>query len=211
MIYPWTTLFFLFLSSKYDRSIAWTRIAEHIPNFNMVPHPRWNTRGTRYACTYDAMGGGKGGTVFCGISLLVAGVSQVAMAVRNLYLERFLDNTCLRWSLSDGWCRHAGTTGGRCRKATVLFLGFLLTFEAVAKQQLHSRSEKDFLGVAFGRWNHNWYLKCYSLTSSPLEAGMLLGVFIGVNFLSSAVAFIAAGLHIRKLDTFDKLAFLKNN
>ena len=33
-----------------------------------------------------------------------------------------------------------------------------------------------------------------------LEAGMLLGIFIGINFLSSAAAFIAAGLHLRKLD-----------
>jgi uncharacterized membrane protein HdeD (DUF308 family) len=29
---------------------------------------------------------------------------------------------------------------------------------------------------------------------------MLLGIFIGINFLSSAVAFIAAGLHLRKID-----------
>ena len=70
-------------------------------------------------------------------------------------------------------------------EALVLFLGFLLTFEAVAKLAAFTvrRFPWGWLlvdGIITG------ILSVILLTSSPLEAGMLLGVFIGVNFLSKS-------------------------
>jgi uncharacterized membrane protein HdeD (DUF308 family) len=130
--------------------------------------------------------------IFCGISLLVAGVSQVAMAV-GTYTWRGLSTMA---GVAMLVLPEAGV------EALVLFLGFLLAFEAVAKLAAAFTVREGFPwgwllldGIITG------ILSVILLTSSPLEAGMLLGIFIGINFLSSAVAFIAAGLHLRKIDT----------
>ena len=89
----------------------------------------------QFSCTLSLMTpwvAAKVVAVFCGISLLVAGVCTGRNGSWNLYLERFLDNTRMRWALSNGWHRNAGTTEAGV-EALVLFLGFLLAFEAVVK------------------------------------------------------------------------------
>ena len=90
--------------------------SEHVPNFNMVPHPRWNTRGTRYACTMTPWVAAKVVAVFCGISLLVAGVSQVAMAV-GTYTWRGFWITLVCGGLSTMAGVGMLVLPGRCRSA----------------------------------------------------------------------------------------------
>jgi uncharacterized membrane protein HdeD (DUF308 family) len=139
--------------------------------------------------------------VFCGVSLLVAGVSQVAMALGTYTWRGFwVTLVCGGLSTMAGVGMLVLPEAGV--EALVLFLGFLLAFEAVAKLAAAFTVREGFPwgwllidGIITG------ILSVILLTSSPLEAGMLLGIFVGINFLSSAVAFIAAGLHLRKIDT----------
>ena len=134
-------------------------------------------------------------------ALLVAGVSQVAMAVGTYTWRGFwVTLVCGGLSTMAGIGMLVLPEAGV--EALVLFLGFLLAFEAVAKlAAAFTDPRRISLGMASRRWNyHRDFKRIILLTSSPLEAGMLLGVFIGINFLSSAAAFIAAGLHLRKID-----------
>ena len=139
--------------------------------------------------------------VFCGVSLLVAGVAQGAMAVGTYTWKGFwITLVCSGLSTMAGIGMLVLPEAGI--EALVLFLGFLLAFEAVAKLAAAFTVREEFPwgwllldGVITG------ILSAILLTSSPLEAGTLLGIFIGINFLSSAMAFIAAGLRLRKFDT----------
>ena len=138
--------------------------------------------------------------VFCGITLLVAGFSQIAMAIGTYTWRGFwITLVCGGLSTMAGIGMLVLPEAGV--EALVLFLGFLLAFEAVAKLAAAFTVREGFpWGWLLLDGIITSILSVILLTSSPLEAGMLLGIFIGINFLSSAVAFIAAGLHLRKID-----------
>lgn len=136
--------------------------------------------------------------VFCGITLLAAGVSQLAMAIGTYTWRGF-------WImlLCGGLSTLAGT--GMLTlpeagvEALVIFLGLLLSFEAAAKIAAAFAIRDGFPwgwllldGVITG------LLGGILLTSSPAAAGVLLGIFVGINLLSSAATFLAMGMHLRR-------------
>ena len=84
-------------------------------------------------------------------------------------------------------------------EALVIFLGLLLSFEAAAKIAAAFAIRDGFPwgwllldGVITG------LLGGILLTSSPAAAGVLLGIFVGINLLSSAATFLAMGMHLRR-------------
>jgi uncharacterized membrane protein HdeD (DUF308 family) len=136
--------------------------------------------------------------VFCGVSLIAAGASQLAMTA-GAYSWRGFWVTLLCGALSIA----AGTGMLVLPKAgieaLVVFLAIMLLFEAAAK-----------LAAAFSiRTDFPWawllfdglvtaLLGTILLTSQPATAGVLLGVFVGINLLSSAAMFVAAGWWLRQ-------------
>jgi uncharacterized membrane protein HdeD (DUF308 family) len=85
-------------------------------------------------------------------------------------------------------------------EALVVFLGLVLLFEAAAKIAAAITLRDGFPwvwllldGLVTG------VLGGILLTSRPAEAGVLLGVFIGINLLSSAAMFLATGFSLRRL------------
>ena len=75
----------------------------------------------------------------------------------------------------------------------------MLLFESIAKLVAAFSVRENFPwgwllfdGVITG------FLAIVLLTSQPAEAGVLLGVFVGVSLLSSAFLFVSAGLTLRR-------------
>lgn len=136
--------------------------------------------------------------IFCGVTLLAAGVSQLAMAVGTYTWRGFwVMLLCGGLSTLAGAGMLALPKAGV--EALVIFLGLLLTFEAAAKLAAAFTIRDGFPwgwllfdGVVTG------ILGGILLTSSPAAAGVLLGIFVGINLLSSAATFLAVGLHLRR-------------
>jgi uncharacterized membrane protein HdeD (DUF308 family) len=135
--------------------------------------------------------------VFCGITMIAAGVSQLAMTAGTFTWRGFwLTLLCGALSIVAGTGMLVLPKAGV--DALVFFLGLVLLFEAAAK-----------LTAAFslrGAFPWGWLLfdglvtallGGILLTSKPAEAGVLLGVFVGINLLSSAATFGAAGWWLR--------------
>jgi len=136
--------------------------------------------------------------VFCGVTLLSAGISQLAMAIGTYSWRGF-------WImlLCGGLSTLAGT--GMLTlpeagvEALVIFLGLLLTFEAAAKLAAAFTIRDGFpWGWLLLDGAITGLLGGILLTSAPAEAGILLGIFVGINLLSSAATFLAVGLHLRR-------------
>jgi uncharacterized membrane protein HdeD (DUF308 family) len=136
--------------------------------------------------------------VFCGVTLLAAGISQLAMAISTYSWRGF-------WImlLCGGLSTLAGT--GMLTlpeagvEALVIFLGLLLTFEAAAKLAAAFTIRDGFpWGWLLLDGAITGLLGGILLTSAPAEAGILLGIFVGINLLSSAATFLAVGLHLRR-------------
>ncbi|NBP88669.1 MAG: hypothetical protein EBU59_09240 [Planctomycetia bacterium] len=136
--------------------------------------------------------------VFCGVTLLAAGISQLAMAIGTYSWRGF-------WImlLCGGLSTLAGT--GMLTlpeagvEALVIFLGLLLTFEAAAKLAAAFTIRDGFpWGWLLLDGAITGLLGGILLTSAPAEAGILLGIFVGINLLSSAATFLAVGLHLRR-------------
>jgi uncharacterized membrane protein HdeD (DUF308 family) len=138
--------------------------------------------------------------VFCGVTLIAAGVSQLAMTAFTFTWRGFwVTLLCGALSAVAGTGMLVLPKAGI--EALVVFLGLVLLFEAAAK-----------LAAAVSiRGSFPWgWLLCDGLltaalggillTSRPAAAGVLLGVFVGINLLSSAAMFAAAGWSLRRFD-----------
>ncbi len=135
--------------------------------------------------------------VFCGITLIAAGVSQLAMTVGTFTWRGFwLTLLCGTLSIVAGTGMLVLPRAGV--EALVVFLGLVLLFEAAAKlaAALSLRDAFPWGWLLFDGLL-TALLGGILLTSKPVAAGVLLGVFVGVNLLSSAATFAAAGWWLR--------------
>jgi uncharacterized membrane protein HdeD (DUF308 family) len=137
--------------------------------------------------------------VFCGITLIAAGASQLVMTLGTFTWRGFwLTLLCGTLSIMAGTGMLVLPAAGIA--ALVTFLGLMLLFEATAKI-VAAFSIGEYYpwgwllldGVVTGA------LGLILLTSRPAEAGVLLGVFVGISLLSSALLFGSAGLWLRKM------------
>jgi uncharacterized membrane protein HdeD (DUF308 family) len=137
--------------------------------------------------------------VFCGITLIAAGVSQLVMTMGTFTWRGFwLTLMCGTLSIMAGTGMLVLPAAGIA--ALVTFLGLMLLFESAAK-----------IVAAFSIGEHypwGWLLLdgivtgalgLILLTSRPAESGVLLGVFVGISLLSSGLLFASAGLWLRKM------------
>lgn len=135
--------------------------------------------------------------VFCGVTLIAAGISQLAMTAGTFSFRGFwLTLLCGALSIVAGTGMLVLPKAGV--EALVIFLGIMLLFEAAAK-----------LTAAFAiRENYPWGWLLFDglltgvlggilLTTQPAEASILLGVFVGINLLSSGATFACAGLWLK--------------
>ena len=136
--------------------------------------------------------------VFCGITLLAAGISQLAMAAGTYSWRGFwVMLLCGGLSTLAGAGMLALPKAGV--EALVIFLGLLLTFEAAAKLAAALTIRDGFpWGWLLFDSVVTGVLGGILLTSSPAAAGVLLGIFVGINLLSSGFTFLAVGLHLRR-------------
>jgi len=136
--------------------------------------------------------------VFCGIMLVAAGISHLVMTIGTYTWRGFwLTLLCGTLSIMAGMGMLILPDAGV--SALVTFLGFMLLFESIAKLVAAFSVRENFPwgwllfdGVITG------FLAIVLLTSQPAEAGVLLGVFVGVSLLSSAFLFVSAGLTLRR-------------
>jgi uncharacterized membrane protein HdeD (DUF308 family) len=135
-----------------------------------------------------------------GGALIAAGVTQLGSAASTLTWRGFwLTLLCGSLSLVAGTGMIVLPKAGI--EALVVFLGLILLFESAAKLAAAFSIRGDFPwgwllidGVITG------LLGSVLLTSRPAAAAVLLGVFVGVNLLSSGVMFAAAGLSLRRAE-----------
>jgi uncharacterized membrane protein HdeD (DUF308 family) len=138
--------------------------------------------------------------MFCGVTLIAAGISQLAMTAFTFTWRGFwLTLLCGSLSLVAGTGMIVLPKAGI--EALVVFLGLILLFESAAKLAAAFSIRGDFPwgwllidGVITG------LLGSVLLTSRPAAAAVLLGVFVGVNLLSSGVMFADAGLSLRRAE-----------
>ena len=141
---------------------------------------------------------------FCGVTLIAAGIAQVALAAGTFTRRGFwLTLLCGALSIMGGAAMLVLPKAGI--EALVVFLGLILLLEAAAKLTAATTMRSE-LGREFP-WG---WLLCDGLltaalggillTSRPAAAGVLLGVFVGINLLSSAAMFAAAGWSLRRFD-----------
>ncbi len=136
--------------------------------------------------------------VLCGIMLVAAGISHLVMTIGTYTWRGFwLTLLCGTLSVVAGMGMLILPDAGV--SALVTFLGFMLLFESIAKLVAAFSVRENFPwgwllfdGVITG------FLAIVLLTSQPAEAGVLLGVFVGVSLLSSAFLFVSAGLTLRR-------------
>lgn len=137
--------------------------------------------------------------VFCGITLVAAGISQLAMTAGTFTWRGFwLTLLCGALSIVAGTGMIVLPEAGI--SALVTFLGLVLLFEAAAKLVAAFS-----LGDSFP-WGWLLFdavvtgaLGVLLLATRPAEAAVLLGVFVGINLLSSAILFGSAGLWLRRV------------
>lgn len=136
--------------------------------------------------------------VLCGIMLVAAGISHLVMTIGTYTWRGFwLTLLCGALSIMAGMGMLVLPAAGI--SALVTFLGFMLLFESIAKLVAAFSVRENFPwgwllfdGIITG------FLAIVLLISQPAEAGVLLGVFVGVSLLSSAFLFVSAGLTLRK-------------
>lgn len=134
---------------------------------------------------------------FCGITLIVGGASQVAMTAMTFTWRGFwmtLVSGVLATMLGVAMLVMPHEAAG----ALVIFLAIILLMEASAKL-----SATMLIGSEFPR---GWLLfdglvtaalGIVLLVSEPAEKEVLLGIFIGINLLSSGITFAAGGWSLR--------------
>lgn len=134
---------------------------------------------------------------FCGITLIIAGASQVGMTALTFTWRGFwltLVSGVLATMLGVAMLLMPHAAVG----ALVIFLAIMLLMEASAKL-----SASFLLGSEFPR---GWLLfdgivtaalGIVLLVSEPAAKEVLLGIFIGINLLSSGITFAAGGWSLR--------------
>jgi len=137
--------------------------------------------------------------VFCGITLIAAGASQLVMTLGTFTWRGFwLTLLCGSLSIMAGTGMLVLPAAGIA--ALVTFLGLMLLFEATAKiVAAFSIGEYYPWGWLLLDGIVTGALGLILLTSRPAEAGVLLGVFVGISLLSSALLFGSAGRWLRKM------------
>ena len=134
----------------------------------------------------------------CGGSLIAAGVSQLGMTAATWTWRGFwLTLLCGALSIVAGVAMIAIPVEGV--HALVTFLGILILFEAAAKLTAAFSAPSGFpWGWLLFDGVVTAILGGILLTAPAAQAGVYLGVLIGVNLLSSGVSFLAAGLWLRR-------------
>lgn len=133
-----------------------------------------------------------------GGALLAAGLSQVGMAAGTLTWRGFwVTLLCGVLSVVAGTAMLAIPVEGV--HALVTFLGIVILFEAVAKLTAAFSVPRDFpWGWLLVDGLVTTLIGTILLLSRPLEAGILLGIMVGVNLLSSGIALLASGIWLRR-------------
>jgi uncharacterized membrane protein HdeD (DUF308 family) len=133
-----------------------------------------------------------------GGSLIAAGISQVGMAANTFSWRGFwLALVCGVLSIVAGTAMLAIPVEGV--HALVFFLGLIILFEAAAKLTAAFTVPRDFpWGWLLLDGVVTAVLGGVLLTAKPEQAGVLLGVIVGINLLSSGVAFLASGIWLRR-------------
>ena len=130
-------------------------------------------------------------------ALIAGGVSQVGMAASTFTWRGFwLALVCGALSIVAGTAMLAIPVEGV--HALVTFLGLVILFEAAAKLTAAFTVPRDFpwgwllldgvVTAVLGGW---------LLTAKAEQAGVLLGIIIGINLLSSGISFLASGFWLR--------------
>ena len=141
--------------------------------------------------------------VICGITLLVAGVGQLVLAAGAFTWRGFwVTLLCGALSVVAGVAMLVLPKAGV--EALVTFLGCVLLLESVAKLAAAFAIRRG-AGNAFP-WGWMLFdglvtgaLGSVLVAGAPATAGVLLGVFVGMNLLSSAVTFATVGLGLRRV------------
>ena len=130
-------------------------------------------------------------------ALILAGIFQVGMAAGTYTWRGFwLALLCGALSVVAGTVMVALPKIGT--EAVAVFLGIVILVEAAAKLTAAFSVPRDF------PWG--WLLVDgvvtaavggMLMTCSPVQSGVYLGVLVGLNLLSSGIAFLAAGLWLR--------------
>lgn len=134
----------------------------------------------------------------CGISLIAAGISQVGMAAGTWTWRGFwLMLLCGVLSIVAGTAMLAIPVEGI--HALVTFLGLVILFEAVAKLAAAFSLPREYPRVwLFVDGLVTALLGGLLLASSREQAGVYLGVIVGINLLSSGLALLATGMWLRR-------------
>ena len=134
----------------------------------------------------------------CAGTLIAAGVSQLGMTAATWTWRGFwLTLLCGVLSIVAGTAMLAIPVEGI--HALVTFLGLLILFEAAAKLAAAFSAPPGFpWGWILFDGIVTALLGGILLTSPAAQAGVYLGVLIGINLLSSGISFLAAGLWLRR-------------
>ena len=134
----------------------------------------------------------------CAGTLIAAGVSQLGMTAATWTWRGFwLTLLCGVLSIVAGTAMLAIPVEGI--HALVTFLGLVILFEAAAKLAAAFSAPPGFpWGWILFDGIVTALLGGILLTSPAAQAGVYLGVLIGINMLSSGISFLAAGLWLRR-------------
>jgi uncharacterized membrane protein HdeD (DUF308 family) len=133
-----------------------------------------------------------------GSLLVAAGASQVAMAAGTFTWRGFwITLVCGVVSIVTGVAMLVLPQPGVA--ALALFLAIMLLVEAAAKLSAVTVVRRDFpWGWLLFDGLLTAALGIVLFTSPPREKGVLLGIFIGINLLSTAAMLLAAGWSLRR-------------
>jgi uncharacterized membrane protein HdeD (DUF308 family) len=134
-----------------------------------------------------------------GGSLVAAGISQLGMTLGTFTWRGFwLTLLCGVLSIIAGLAMLVIPVEGV--HALVTFLGLVILFEAGAKLMAAFSVPRDYpWGWLLGDGIITALLGGMLLVSPPDKAGVYLGVLIGINLLTSGIAFLAAGMSLRRV------------
>lgn len=134
-----------------------------------------------------------------GFLLVAAGASQVAMSAGTFTWRGFwITLVCGIVSIVTGVAMLVLPQPGVA--ALALFLSIMLLVEAAAKLTALTVVGRDFpWGWLLFDGLVTALLGGVLLTSPPAEKGVLLGILIGINLLSTAAALLAAGWSLRRV------------
>ena len=133
-----------------------------------------------------------------GGSLIAAGVSQLGMTALTFTWRGFwMTLICGVLSIVAGMAMLVIPVEGI--HALVTFLGLVILFESVAKLTAAFSLPREFpRGWLFVDGVVTALLGAFLLVSSRDQAGVYLGVIVGINLLSSGLTLLASGIWMRR-------------